>query len=865
MDIPQIKQTLSRLFFEENNRLIFWHDPDAEFTDSIPDIDNVVLIRMDQEPALGIKIRIERKQPDQRFLLYSPTRQPEPETDWFLDCRYYSYTFKADRASIILDELGLKQQQLHDYIVHHQKFFANKSRLRNLQHWVHPDDSEKELSKKMIAVTVKSDQPEFNNVLLALFQPLSEQADLDIYPPVWDDLEKYNLQESFWNLVTEHFGYSEESPSLRNLLIRLFVTDFSYHLQSELPTTFKHFVLPEKYSASISVFLGQWRDSTSRNGSYDVLSSLVADLLKLTDYLHNLDEASLAEVMSFLDVEKQLCRLLRDHILDTSAFIQPDALLTIIRKRLDGYWCAKHLLSSHNTPRLALHYVYQALSIAIEFFSALNQCIDWQQKTPELQYKLYCEHHYLFDQQYRLFSEYADHARAEGWDILKDLRGKIEATYNEQVLQPLSLAWDTHLSSGLLDKWKISGEINQQNFYSSAVKPLLDKAGNRKVYVIISDAFRYEVANELTNQLNGKFRFQANLGSLLGVLPSYTALGMAALLPHQQLEYNQKSEISIDGQPCASLDQRSNILSSSKGCAIKADDFIKMKKDEGREFVRTSQVIYIYHNVIDAVGDTASTEADTFDAVRKTIAELGDLVRFIINSLNGTHVFVTADHGFIFQEKQPELTDKSLLVEKPSGTVKAKKRYLLGQQLGDQEQVWHGSAQITADAKGDMEFWLPKGCNRFHFVGGARFFHGGAMPQEFIVPLLKVQQLKGKSAEKTKIKTVPVHVLGSQPKITTNRHRFQLIQTESVSDRVKAVTLQVAIYDADSIISSIETVTFDSQSTDMNDRSQWVSLSLQGKVYDNKKQYHLILRNTETGVEEQRIEVIIDLAFSNDF
>jgi SepF-like predicted cell division protein (DUF552 family) len=139
------------------------------------------------------------------------------------------------------------------------------------------------------------------------------------------------------------------------------------------------------------------------------------------------------------------------------------------------------------------------------------------------------------------------------------------------------------------------------------------------------------------------------------------------------------------------------------------------------------------------------------------------------------------------------------------------------------------------------------------------------MPQEFIVPLLKVQQLKGKSAEKTKIKTVPVHVLGSQPKITTNRHRFQLIQTESVSDRVKAVTLQVAIYEGDSIISSIETVTFDSQSTDMNDRSQWVSLSLQGKIYNNKNQYHLILRNAETGVEEQRIEVTIDLAFSNDF
>lgn len=753
MDIPQIKQTLSRLFFEDNNRLIFWHDPDAEFVDSIPELDDVLLIRMDQEPALGIKIRIEREQPDQRFLMYSPTLQPEPETDWFLDCRYFSYSFKADRASIILDDLGLKQQQLHDYIVHHQKFFANKGRLKQLQQWVLPDDSEKELSQKMMAVTVKADQPEFNNLLLALFQQLADQTDLDDYPPVWDDLGKYDLQEIFWGLVHEHFGYTEESPSLRNLLIRLFVTDFSYHLQFELPTVFKHLVLSAKYSASVSVFLGQWRDSTRRNGSYDVLSQ-IADLLKLTDCLHELDEVSLADVMSFLDVEKQLCRLLRDHILDTSALLQPDALLGIIRKRLDGYWCAKHLPSSNDVPRLALHYVYQALSVAIEFFNALNQSIEWQQKTPELQYKQYCDQHYQFDQNYRLFSEFADHARSEGWDILKDLRDKIEATYNEQVLLPLSLAWDTHLSSGLLSRWLLSGTTNQQDFFHSAVKPLLDKADNRKVYVIISDAFRYEVAQELSDQLNGQFRFQSTLDSLLGVLPSYTALGMAALLPHRQLEYNQKAEISVDGLACASLDQRHQILSSVSGCAIKADDFIKMKKNEGREFVRSSRVIYIYHNVIDAVGDTASTEADTFDAVRKTIGELADLVRFIINSLSGTHVFVTADHGFIFQEKQPETTDKSLLLEKPPGTIKAKKRYLLGHHLPEQEQVWHGSTQVTAGAKGELEFCLPKGCNRFHFVGGARFFHGGAMPQEFIVPLLKIQQLKGKSAEKTKIKTV---------------------------------------------------------------------------------------------------------------
>ena len=865
MDILQIKQTLHRLFFEDNHRLIFWYDPEGEFVDSLPELDTVELIRLDQEPALGIKIRIEREQPKQQFLLYSPTPQPLPETDWFLDCRYFSYSFKADRASIILDELGLKQQQLHDFLIRRKKFFASKERLKQLQRWVLPDDDEAELDRKMMAVTVKADQPALNNILLALFQQLADQSDLDDTPAVWDDLAKYDLQDNFWAFVCDHFGYSEEDPSLHNLLIRLFVTDFTYHLKAELPTSLKHLLLPPTYSASVAVCLGQWRDSASRNSSYDLLSSRVADTLKITDCFNDLDELALEDVMSFLAVEKRLCRLLRDHVLESANVAQPNALLAIIRKRLDSYWCAKHLACSDDVPRSALHHVYQALSVAVELFNSLNQSVQWQADKPELQYSQYCEQHYRYDQNYRLFCEFADYARAEGWDILKDLRAKVEAVYREQVLVPLSLAWDTHLSHNLLKRWSLSGITNQYNFFQDSVKPLLDKGENRKVYVIISDAFRYEAAQELTELLNGQFRFQATLNSLLGVLPSYTALGMAALLPHQQLEYNAKAEMIIDGHPCATLEQRNKVLSAVDGRAIKADDFIKMKKDEGREFVRSSRVIYIYHNVIDAIGDTASTEADTFDAVRKTITEISDLVRFIINSLNGTHVFVTADHGFLYQESKPVETDKSVLPQNPAGTIKAKKRYLLGTELPDHNAVWHGSTKTTASAEGNMQFWLPKGCNRFHFVGGARFYHGGAMPQEFIVPVVKVQQLKGKSAERTKVKTVPVHVLGSQHKITTNRHRFQLIQTESVSDRVKPVTLQVALYKGDDIISSIETVTFDSQSTDMNDRSKWISLSLQSKEYSNKEMYYLILRNTETGVEEQRIDVTIDLAFSNDF
>ena len=88
-----------------------------------------------------------------------------------------------------------------------------------------------------------------------------------------------------------------------------------------------------------------------------------------------------------------------------------------------------------------------------------------------------------------------------------------------------------------MKKWQIEKIPNQQGFYERNVDRRLDKGADRRAYVIISDAFRYEAAQELTTELRGKYRFEATLSSQLGVLPSYTALGMASLLPHKTLAY----------------------------------------------------------------------------------------------------------------------------------------------------------------------------------------------------------------------------------------------------------------------------------------------------------------------------------------
>ena len=164
-----------------------------------------------------------------------------------------------------------------------------------------------------------------------------------------------------------------------------------------------------------------------------------------------------------------------------------------------------------------------------------------------------------------------------------------------------------------------------------------------------------------------------------------------------------------------------------------------------------------------------------------------------------------------------------------------------------------------------MEFWVPKGANRFHFMGGAKFVHGGAMPQEIVVPVLTVKHVRGKSAQETKSKPVAVEVLGNNHRITTNRHRFQLLQMEAVGDRVKAVTLRIAVYEGAASVTNVETVTFDSASANMDDRRTWVNLVLQDRKYEKKTSYRLVLTDAETGIEQQSVPVVIDRAISDDF
>ena len=84
-----------------------------------------------------------------------------------------------------------------------------------------------------------------------------------------------------------------------------------------------------------------------------------------------------------------------------------------------------------------------------------------------------------------------------------------------------------------------------------------------------------KVGQELLGLIRQEDRYEATIEPLLSVLPSFTQLGMAALLPHETLGLGKDGGASVDGASVQGLDARRNILSQAlggKGTAIRADD-----------------------------------------------------------------------------------------------------------------------------------------------------------------------------------------------------------------------------------------------------------------------------------------------------
>lgn len=133
------------------------------------------------------------------------------------------------------------------------------------------------------------------------------------------------------------------------------------------------------------------------------------------------------------------------------------------------------------------------------------------------------------------------------------------------------------------------------------------------------------------------------------------------------------------------------------------------------------------------------------------------------------------------------------------------------------------------------------------------------------MPVISIRALSGKALQRDSVKRVGVSLLGQAHRIVNNTHKFEFIQTERVTERCLPRTISVYLSDGKEHVSNEVTLIFDSISDDINQRKKIAKLSLKNYRFDNKETYWLILIDSETQVEYQRISMTVDIAFQNLF
>ena len=848
LNLKQIIDRLNAEFTGETRKLVFWYDDKAEFADDMETVglQNAKIYYLQPDNQFYTKYFLECVDKTTNYLIYAPFPKPDVRDNHLEDSLLYSRRFFADRASLLSVELGI-EEKYKPVIEKHIKFFANKERTQRFYDLEIENFNEENILVGLLSAVCKARTCSFEEVVrIVLMDKVNfaegeretglERVEL-VDNAFLQEFEKYDLLSAFWQLCEQHFGYTDIKPGLERLLVTLFVTYTGRYVQAELPAAWKSFVSYK--SGNIIAFLDGLMNSVLYRDKYDALSAHVAKGLNVLSAFAGMRVDDLVECDTFLAVDQVLVKWLTGRLVseDICAIVNGLTIQELCEKRAKMHFGRKTgktyqmLSSAYSMVKEADYHAADGLKPIIDQYLAAD---------------------YNMDQQYRKFYYYYD--QLESTESLEPLRELVENIYTNEYLACLLPAWN----AGIQQDAAFSAIPLQREFYNTNLRYTKERT-----VVIISDAMRYEVGQELFARMQDDPKCTAKLSVQLSVLPSYTRLGMAALLPHKTLEMTDDFQVLADDILCDNLAGRQQVLQSYNpySVCVQFDDIKNLKVAELRDVLTKRQIIYVYHNQIDARGDKANTEDEVFNACEEAVQEIMDLIHRISVSGNTYHFIVTADHGFIY--KRDKLTESDKISGKSAEKAFVNRRFIVSKAALEDDGIDHMSMGCVLGNEDSKVVSYPVSSNVFKVAGGgANYVHGGSSPQEMLVPVLEFKMERGHM----ETKNAEIALVSIVHKITNLITSMDFIQSDAVSDTVKASKYRIFFLSEDNEkISNENSYVADSREENAQKRIFRMRFTFKNKKYDKDKQYYLVVYDEESGLEQWRQPVIMDIAFADDF
>jgi uncharacterized protein (TIGR02687 family) len=794
-------------------KILFYFDPKKENTEDIENWseEKIILIKADKE-FFQLKYQLEFDLKDKKVFLYFPYQRPtgdEIKRFPLMDLLTANRVLHIDDVEDLMDEYDLKpyQRPLVEKFVTHLK---NKKVQKTLSIILKADsfDNENLIKKGLICHFLGFNRIEEETVILAKLFTTLLQKNKELFSVI-DKIKEIDGESYLCKLFDEYFDIEIAQLKDQNMLLAIKKAKYNLILQNYAEAhpndTYSKLKItkPAKLNR-LNSFINDWLKDENLCWEVEIvfneLASDVDENVLLKNYSIDGDFGFYTPTLSFKIIEKVI------------EFIeyQPDKSSNVLTQ----------LNNNINQNFIELKELIEFLIRVANVYKILNSVSSYIFNKPIDYLEQYAEKFENVDFNYRKAILLNTHLKSYSLPSeiqLENLLSGFNKKY-EEYLKEINTQWLKCLEDHDFEFYNIPS-LKQFGFYKKYIAE-----SDQKIAVIISDGLRYECAKELLSVLHSDPKHQAEISYMLSSLPSNTRMGMSALLPHSELQLNEEF-ISINNISTEGLENREKILQAAEkdSRVVSFDKLQDMSQEESRELFK-SKIVYIYHNVIDATGDDRKTETRTFEEVERAIKELAPMIKKIHSSFNVSKIFITADHGFLFNSNNLAESMYETLPDNKNAVWNHNRFSVLKKEIKTDSYIFELSK--ASNTKTDYKITIPKAINRYKRQGhGVHYVHGGASLQEMIVPLIESSRKREEITEKVTFKLV-----GKDLKVVSGAIKIKLIQDKPISSQYKSINIVCALYkDSDELVSNEVDLVLDSTSDLPTERVKEIILNLNVK------------------------------------
>ena len=310
---------------------------------------------------------------------------------------------------------------------------------------------------------------------------------------------------------------------------------------------------------------------------------------------------------------------------------------------------------------------------------------------------------------------------------LADLRSGLQAEYVEY-LEDLGDRVTETVEAG-------APFVEEDHAYQFFTKEADGLASGQRVALFVIDALRLDLARKLAAELReyvaelpaDEPEFAVDESVWLGTLPSETEFGKAALTPGEV----QMFDVSVvDGE----LEPRRNdrrVDTNRRNSLLDGDGWTVTRDEE--DGWQATRVAY-FKNDLDDIGEKELTDLE--ELLAKRVDSLAAFIGERLRQSDWDQAYILTDHGFVLlpADASPEK------ISRPTAATDSGRRWIAGEDVGEDAPgvLLDASARLGyLDANVSV---LASPLERFskQGLGDARFYHGGLLPQEFVLDFISI-------------------------------------------------------------------------------------------------------------------------------